>query len=238
MIANWMESTYVSLPLINLKVSVSDFSVYNSTVMLFLTLYLLLCERRENREIGRLFQDVHAGRFRVGQACYLPTTVYRAVMAFMIFNLAQKNDDPIKSIISDEEKEIRRPVVGNIIKVFTVHVYRKLSDIYNKKFYNRQIRQARELVYASFFLPLISIVANAAYHIIFIRSTEFPWGVKRLTLMEFPVLGWEFICMLYVAYLTWKILKFHYYTKKLVDAFKEYSAREAWAANSVGGAGI
>ena len=220
MINNWMESTYINIPLLGLKVSISDFSFYNSSVMLFLTLYLLLSERRENREIGRLFQDVHNKRFRIAPECYLPTTVYRSVMSYMVFNLAMRPDEPIVSIVKDEEKPTKGPPHGSAMKVFMTNKYRSYFPEYN-------ISLLRQIVSAVFFLPFASIVINSIYHIYFIIVSGFPWEEVLLSRLWMPVMAWEFICMFYVFYLTWKIKKFHNCTKTLVDEFKTYSVSEA-----------
>jgi hypothetical protein len=152
-----MESTYINIAVLGLKVSVADFSFYNSTAMLLLTLYLLLSERRENREIGRLFHQ------------------------------------PIQFL-----------EVNNVES-------------------SREIFGLRLVVNAIFFLPAVSIACNLIYHTFFIVISGFPWESTRLIRMRWPVLTWEVSCLVYVGYLTSRIIRFHGCTKDLVERFKIFS---------------
>lgn len=204
LIANWMESTYIDSSLLGLKVSVSDFSFYNSTVMLLLSLYLLLAARRENREVGRLLQSVIKGEFSLGHNQYLPYTVYRSVMSYMVFNLSRNADARIWSIYDDVQVP-NTPPAGRTTRVpFSVFLLH-LS------------------VLGMFMMPWLSITVNTLYHIFVIKFSDFPWGDRALGFLAWPVLIWEVLCLVFVGYLTITTREFAEHTRHLVDQFKLYS---------------
>jgi hypothetical protein len=207
LIQNWMESTYIDNSLLGLKVSVSDFSFYNSSAMLLLVLYLLLSERRENREVGRLFQSVVKGEFRAGRDCYLPYTVYRSVMSFMVFNLAANADEAIWSIHGDPPKAQPRNK--------------------REKWFMDRVFLLHTSVTAIFLMPWLSILLNTAYHFFIISRSGFPWDGLALSFLYIPVMGWEVFSLLFVGYLTVKLRRFHHHTRHLANQFKDYSTQIA-----------
>ena len=111
-VERWMSSTYITIPLLGISVSVTDFSIYNSCAMIFLAIYLMLAARRENRELGtlliglkddlyldRLKEDVYPDKSTRDLHKYaVLRTVYRAVCSFMVFNIPKHNDRPISTL--------------------------------------------------------------------------------------------------------------------------------------------
>jgi hypothetical protein len=119
----WIDSQYIAVNLLGIRISVSDFCVLGTTSLAFFLYYFLLCARRENREIGYLFRDflkasvvdipafsgvsedlvfyeVDDGGKPTIRKLIDPTrlsaraySTYVAVSSYMIFNINTKNDD-------------------------------------------------------------------------------------------------------------------------------------------------
>jgi hypothetical protein len=88
----WVESQVVSVNLVGIRIAVSDFALLNSLAMYMFAYYLLLCYRRENREVGQLLRDI---RNELNQLGY---TVYASISAYMVFNLNRTDDNPVNSL--------------------------------------------------------------------------------------------------------------------------------------------
>src|SRR5437016_9444143 len=54
---SWVDNNTVGIPLVGLKLSTSDAAITGTAILLGLAMYLLLCVRRENEEIGSLLID-------------------------------------------------------------------------------------------------------------------------------------------------------------------------------------
>jgi hypothetical protein len=81
---SWVDTQVVSVALLGIKISVSDFAILGSAALFLCLFYLFLCERRENHEVGYLFQDI------CSNDTFLKTHGYHAVAivsSYMVFNL-------------------------------------------------------------------------------------------------------------------------------------------------------
>jgi hypothetical protein len=81
---SWVDTQVVSVALLGIKISVSDFAILGSAALFLRLFYLFLCERRENHEVGYLFQDI------CSSDAFLKTHGYHAfaiVSSYMVFNL-------------------------------------------------------------------------------------------------------------------------------------------------------
>jgi hypothetical protein len=112
--AKWIESTYITIPILGVTISVMDFSIFNSCAMVFFSIYFLLSVRRENREVCSLLVDLRQGMYiehlkddPVKRSVVL-RTVYRAVCSFMIFNVPQHNDEPITRLERTKSSDSQR----------------------------------------------------------------------------------------------------------------------------------
>ena len=108
---SWVDTQVVSVALLGIKISVSDFAILGSSALFLCLFYLLLCERRENHEIGYLFQDI------CSQDSLLKIHGYHAfavVSSYMVFNLGGShnigggNDVVMDSLDLPNPKPIRR----------------------------------------------------------------------------------------------------------------------------------
>jgi hypothetical protein len=195
LIENWMDSTYIDIPVMGTRVSVMDLAFYNSCAMLLFTLYLLLSQRRENREIAYLLRDIHNKRQGLPHDSEARRTVYRGIMASMVFILPTKDDEGI----------------------------RELSDEHDLPFDKRRsIRGVRKLVRVVAFLPCISIFFSFLLHMYLIFGTGFVnWAVTRLKEIETISELFELSALLYVIYLTKFVLKYHRDTCEILNEFYE-----------------
>jgi hypothetical protein len=79
---SWVDTQVVSVALLGIKISVSDFAFLGSLALSICSFYLLLCSRRENHEIGYLFQNI-----KDLPREYLQHS-FAMVNSFMVFNLS------------------------------------------------------------------------------------------------------------------------------------------------------
>lgn len=105
-IRSWIDTQVVSVSLLGIRISVSDFAFLGSIALAICSLYFLLCTRRENHEIGYLFQDIE------DQLGTLGYHAYAMVSSFMVFNLSGSHssggtDAVISSLQRSVGKRIR-----------------------------------------------------------------------------------------------------------------------------------
>jgi hypothetical protein len=99
----WVDSQFISVNLLGIRISVSDFDVLASFGLNFFLFYFLLCARRENREVGLLFSDFYHeaginGAFNIRNLSRSAYSVFVSVTSYMIFNLNKRDDSPIWSL--------------------------------------------------------------------------------------------------------------------------------------------
>lgn len=95
---SWVDTQVVSVALLGIKISVSDFAIIGSTALAICSLYLLLCVRRENHEVGYLFREMSEDDLK----SYGPHAL-AMVSSFMVFNLS--DDGPLDGAIYSLKKE-------------------------------------------------------------------------------------------------------------------------------------
>jgi hypothetical protein len=101
---SWIDTQVVSVALLGIKISVSDFAILGSVALAICSLFLLLCVRRENHEIGYLFREMSEHDWAAfGPHAYAMVTSY---MVFNITGLHGKTDGVIRTL--KEEPETRR----------------------------------------------------------------------------------------------------------------------------------
>jgi len=81
---SWIDTQVVSVTLLGIKISVSDFAFLGSIALFIFAYYVLLCSRRENHEIGHLFHDVNASDQMNDQGYH----AFAMVSSFMVLNLS------------------------------------------------------------------------------------------------------------------------------------------------------
>lgn len=103
---SWIDTQVVSVALLGIKISVSDFAILGSGALSLCALYLLLCVRRENHEIGYLFRDMSPREL----VTFGPHAL-AMISSFMVFNvsgLQSSKDSVICSLTGERGKaEIR-----------------------------------------------------------------------------------------------------------------------------------
>jgi hypothetical protein len=107
----WVDSQYVAVNLLGIRISVSDFAFLGTIGLNFFLFYYLLCVRRENREIGILLQDLcHTaitpqGTIDASRLCPAAYTTYSAVASYMVFNLNRRDDTPIHTLAEPKHSQ-------------------------------------------------------------------------------------------------------------------------------------
>ncbi len=99
---NWVDSQYVTISLLGIRFSVSDFAVLDSLALYLFVLYYMLAMRRENHETGKILHEV------IGQDPETKTTVYRAIKAYMVFNLSPHSDAPIENYATSDPPPVKK----------------------------------------------------------------------------------------------------------------------------------
>jgi len=102
---SWIDTQVVSIALLGIKISVSDFAILGSSALAICSLYLLLCVRRENHEIGYLFREMSASEFEA----FGPHAL-AMVSSYMVFNISglQNSKD---SVICSLDKNRGNPTI-------------------------------------------------------------------------------------------------------------------------------
>jgi hypothetical protein len=92
---SWVDTQVVSVALLGIKISVSDFAIIGSVALAICSFYLLLCVRRENHEVGYLFREMSEEDLKT----YGPHAL-AMVSSFMVFNLSDEGtlDGVIESL--------------------------------------------------------------------------------------------------------------------------------------------
>ena len=102
-IHSWVDTQVVSVALLGIKISVSDFAIVGSIALGICSLYLLLCVRRENHEIGYLFREMSDSEMTtVGYHAYAMVTSY---MVFNITGLHGKRTDGVICSLNKSPQE-------------------------------------------------------------------------------------------------------------------------------------
>ena len=104
---SWIDTQVVSVALLGIKISVSDFAILGSGALSLCSLYLLLCVRRENHEIGYLFREMSPRELtRYGAHALAMISSY---MVFNVSGLHSSKDSVICSL--DKSKERGKPTI-------------------------------------------------------------------------------------------------------------------------------
>lgn len=244
LVSHWLDGVYVSIPLLGVRVSVHDFSIYNSLAMLLLTTYFMLSERRENREIGSLLRDVAKGEMYMRGLDVAPKkeammTVYRSICAFMIFNVPTTDDRPQRHL-----NETTNDNSNSRLEWWMEIAARINRDIsYGSALIKRLILQGnpeprakednkghlviglRGLISCIYFLPFASIAADIAFQIRHVGSIYaiWQWGAAWKTGIIAVVLL-EGACFAFVLYFTLYIRLFNSATRSILSEFKTASS--------------
>jgi hypothetical protein len=92
LIADWIRSREVSVPLLGIYVAVSDASILGSLSMLIVSVWFWFCARQENQTIGRLLietQNADASRRAL---------IFLGITSYMVFTTVSQHDGPIKTL--------------------------------------------------------------------------------------------------------------------------------------------
>lgn len=159
---SWIETQVVAVNLLGIKISVSDFAIVGSLALLLCNFYSLLSLRRENHEIGYLFQDLYAPRTNMENFGY---HAFAIVSSFMVFNLSgihafgPRTDGPIKFL----EKSLNQ---------------------------SKEIPLIRPMSYLLDFLPTMTILLTIGCDFGWTHTTFFPGGAHQLFVSAFrPQIG-------------------------------------------------
>jgi hypothetical protein len=107
-VRSWIDTQTVSVGLLGIKISVSDFAFLGSIALFLCNYYLLLCQRRENHDIGYLFQDIYASDDTESHKyAYHALSTINSLMVFNLTgpsSLGGGTDDPIDSLETPNRK--------------------------------------------------------------------------------------------------------------------------------------
>ncbi len=94
LIGEWVSSEFVTIPLVSVKVNVSDAVLIAPIVISVLAIWFVLCLRRENRIIGSLLRETRTAdpkeRWRI----------WYSLTSYMVFSLVSDDDKPWTSLDS------------------------------------------------------------------------------------------------------------------------------------------
>lgn len=190
-IKSWMESQLVGVPLLGLRLSVSDAAFLGSIVLLIFSFYYCMCMRRENHEIGSLLVDVTNNN----ESYEIKHLVFLRIRSFMVFSSTTDNDAPFRSLSGQNlpARPIRFSRAGfrffiylPALTVFLIVV----SDMYYSFFYESPFVRNMGTVWESLPTPfrrqliLTDIFALILGSIIFYfcwRADGFHKGTRQIT---------------------------------------------------------
>lgn len=92
LLQSWVESTYLSVPILGIRISVSDASVVGSTAMIILAVWFYYAIRRENHVIGDILADsgpLDNDMFELA---------FSGVWATQVFATVTKRDEKIRTM--------------------------------------------------------------------------------------------------------------------------------------------
>jgi hypothetical protein len=99
MLRNWVDSHFISIPLLGLKFSITDASVVGSFLLCILSVWLFFSMRRENHLIGQTLTEAqHCGDD-------LKAYVYLGITGTQIFATVSNNDKPFTTLRTPERDE-------------------------------------------------------------------------------------------------------------------------------------
>ncbi|MBI1903509.1 MAG: hypothetical protein HYS13_20590 [Planctomycetia bacterium] len=91
-LAEWVESRSVSIPVLGIRVGISDASILGSLTLFITSLWLYFALRRENHEIGTLLRDTREDDVTMRRK------VFYAIASRLLFTSVSANDSPISSL--------------------------------------------------------------------------------------------------------------------------------------------
>jgi hypothetical protein len=206
----WVDSQYVSVNLLGIRISVSDFGVLAALGLDFFLFYYLLCVRRENREVGQLFRDFYRaalsgdGQFEVDRLHPAAYATYSAVSSYLIFNLNRRDDAPIRSVDAFPKHQklfgIRAVshimIYASLIAITAIIICDRMSD--------------RKAASSTFFETAFRLDPNLN-------------NVAPDRRMYFSVVEWAAVAFgFWAAYMTWQIRRYQEATRDVFESFRRY----------------
>jgi hypothetical protein len=100
-IKEWVESSFITVPILGIKVGIFDGSVFGSIALLIISVWFFLSIRRENHVIGFLLRDTkEKGTSEERQE------IYHGIASYMLFANITKKDQPIEDL-NEKHREHR-----------------------------------------------------------------------------------------------------------------------------------
>jgi len=100
-IKEWVESSFISVPILGIKVGIFDGSVFGSIALLIISIWFFLSIRRENHVIRFLLRDTK------GKSSRVKKEIYHGIASYMLFANITREDQPIEDL--DEKHRKHRP---------------------------------------------------------------------------------------------------------------------------------
>jgi hypothetical protein len=91
-IKEWVESSFISVPILGIKVGIFDGSVFGSIALLIISVWFFLSIRRENHVIGFLLMDTKEKLPEVRKE------IYHGIASYMLFANITRKDQPIEDL--------------------------------------------------------------------------------------------------------------------------------------------
>jgi hypothetical protein len=98
----WVESQFITVPLLGLKFCVADASIVGSVALTVISIWLFYSLRRENHVTGQTFRDV------ADEGQELKAFVYHGVASTQVFATLSQNDEPMYTIETSRSQSRRR----------------------------------------------------------------------------------------------------------------------------------
>ncbi len=107
-IIQWVESQTISVPILGIKIGVSDGSVFGSVALLIITIWFFLSIRRENHVIGFLLQDtIQYIESETRNKSETRKWIYHGIASYMVFSNITGKSEPIR--VLSEKIENHQP---------------------------------------------------------------------------------------------------------------------------------
>jgi len=105
----WVDSHFISIPLLGIRAGVSDMALIGAITLLILALWFFLAMRRENHAIGTLLRDTQQ------ENPIARRMIFHGIVSYLVFITVTQGDHPIRTLKGEEAREpikFVRPIVS------------------------------------------------------------------------------------------------------------------------------
>jgi hypothetical protein len=213
LLKGWVDSLFVSVPLLGLKFSIADAALLGSFTLLILAIWKFYVLRRENHLIGGLLHDARHETSRIR------SYVFHGICGTQVFATLTNNDNPILSFDTQEGRTFRGIRGGYLVLSYLPAIailFVIITDLCDVFWFKAIFRQEH--------IPIIDVVKEAS------RQAGNSQKLANFLIMVgvYQVIA---LCLVFVSgFVLWKAGRFQHGTMALLRLVN----REGWGAVEAG----